>query len=83
MKIEMQRGCICDSLEINGVEEYNLNDDMRIKVYKKLFDYLMDKPEKLNYILQKIMPVLGEYKDMGECECCGDFVEKYTLEIDD
>lgn len=24
---------------------------------------------------------LGEYKDLGHCECCGDWISNYTLEI--
>lgn len=79
----MQTGCICDSLTINGIEEIQLTNDMRLEVIKTLFHYLIDKPEKLNNILQELMPILGEYQDMGQCECCGDFVEKYTLEMAD
>lgn len=76
----MTRGCICDSLTVDDVEEINLDNDRRKEVIKKIFDNM--KPEDLNYLLQWYIEEFGEYESDDEpCECCGDYVERYWLEI--
>ena len=80
MKLEMTRGCICDSLSIDGTQEIDLTDEQRKEVIKKVFDSM--KPEDLNYLLQWYLPYKGDYESSDKpCECCGDFVENFTLEI--
>jgi hypothetical protein len=82
MKLELIRGCVCDSLNINDDREIDLTDEQRREVLKKIFKHL--KPEDLNYVLQALIPMFGEYECSEEpCECCGDFVETYTWEIDE
>ncbi len=83
MKIELTEGCIAWSLTIDGEEEINLTDEARIKVYQKIFEWLKDKPDQLNTILQRLVPYLAQnYETTDEpCECCGDYVDTYTWEI--
>lgn len=50
----------------------------------KICDFLKQHPEDLNYLLQDIIPRYGEFDcDNKPCECCGDTVITYTLEIED
>ena len=79
MKLELIRGCICGSLNVDGTEEIDLTDDQRKEVLKKIFEHL--KPEDLNYVMQDLIETFGEYSCGEPCECCGDFVETWTWEI--
>lgn len=83
MNIKMVRGCICDSLTIDGKEEINLNDRERVEIIKKVSGHLMKLEARyLNELLQFLLEKMGEYSCSGQvCECCGDFVETYKLEI--
>lgn len=49
MILRMVRGCICDSLSVDGKEEIDLTDEERQEVLKKIFEHL--KPQDLNNIL--------------------------------
>lgn len=35
----------------------------------------------LQDIWMSLIESQGEYKDLGHCECCGDWISNYTLEI--
>ena len=77
MRIKLVRGCICDSLTVDGKDEYSMNDDERRDVLKKIFERLA--PGDLNYVLQALVKEMGEYDcDDEPCECCGDTVEWYV-----
>ena len=80
MIIRMVRGCIHNSLSIDGKEEIKLTDEERIEVLRKIFEHL--KPTDLNLVLQDLVQTFGEYEcDDEPCETCGDYVETYTWEI--
>lgn len=80
MILRMVRGCIHDSLSVDGKEEIKLTDEERKVVLRKVFEHL--NPEDLNYVLQNLVQTFGEYEcDDEPCETCGDLVETYTWEI--
>lgn len=80
MILRMVRGCIHDSLRVDGKEEIDLTDEERMEVLRKIFDQL--KPQDLNNVLQGLIEMFGDYEcDDEPCETCGDFVETYTWEI--
>lgn len=80
MILRMVRGCICDSLSVDGKEEIDLTDEERQEVLKKIFEHL--KPQDLNNILQDLIEMFGEYEcDDEPCETCRDYVETYAWEI--
>lgn len=83
MNIKMVRGCICDSLTIDGKEEINLNDRERVEIIKKVSEHLKGLEARyLNELLQFLLEKMGKYSCSGQpCECCGDFVETYKVEI--
>ena len=80
MELKKTIGCVAFSLSVDGVEEINLTDEERQEVLNKIFNKL--KPDDLNYVLQALIPIFGEYESDGiPCECCGDIVEEYTWKI--
>lgn len=81
MRIQMTRGCVCDALTIDGKDEYELTDEERQKILDCVYKNL--KPEHLNEVLQKLIELFGEYvSDDEPCECCGDYVEQYTWDLE-
>lgn len=80
MKIEYVYGCTCDSLTIDGVETVNMDiKDVRdcvLNIISKTNDLSL-----LQSILSDVAELDGDYKDLGHCDQCGDFICKYTLEI--
>lgn len=80
MKLEHTTGCICDSLTINEKETANLPieevRDVVLDIISKCDDLSI-----LQNILMDYIDYNGEYKDLGHCEECGDYIINYTLEI--
>lgn len=80
MKLEMITGCICDSITIDGKELSAMNDFKKRIVLNKVCDWLKHNAE-LSQLLKYVLDYHGEYESLGSCEQCGDFIDKYTLEI--
>ena len=80
MKLEYTDGCVCTSLTIDGKETI----DMNVEDFKSVIHKLIDNENDLG-TLQHIWIVLmeqqGKYEDLGQCEECGDYIARYTLEI--
>lgn len=80
MRLQLQRGCICGALTVDGKQEIDLTDEERQAVLDKIHETL--KPDDLNYVLQALITEFGEYvSDDEPCECCGDYVEQYTWDL--
>jgi hypothetical protein len=80
MKLKMVEGCMCDSLTVDGIEEIEMTDEKRQETINKIMESL--EPKDLNYLLQWYLPIFGDYEcDNTPCECCGDVVTKYSLDI--
>lgn len=80
MKLEMITGCICDSMTIDGKELSAMNDSEQRILVNKICDWLKHNSE-LSQLLQYVLDYHGTYESLGSCEQCGDFIDKYTLEI--
>lgn len=52
---------------INKVTDYNIEDTNAISFYQ--------------YVFETILSYDGIYEDLGYCDCCGDHITRYTLEI--
>lgn len=80
MKLEYTDGCVCTSLTVDGVETV----DMKVEDLQDVICKLV-KREKDVATLQNLwislMESQGEFKDLGHCDCCGDWIINYTLEI--
>ena len=83
MKLKMVIGCMCDSLTVNNIEEMNLTDNQRKNIIHRIYTWYRKHPEQLNNLLQYFIESNCDTVDMSEkpCECCGDFVETYEMEI--
>ena len=84
MKLEYTYGCTCNSLTVDGIEEIHLTDEQRKEAWKKMCMWLAEKDgADLNSLLHYAMEQYGEYSSDDEpCECCGDWVDNYKLEIE-
>ena len=81
MKLEYTYGCICDSLSVDGVETIDMNIDDLKSVVHKLVDREQDIAV-LQDLFTSCMQSQAECESSDEpCECCGDFIDTYTLEI--
>lgn len=84
MELNKINGCIHSNLTINGVSETELSIGDRARVRQKVLDWLSENEDKLSTydLLDFIVESCGEYShDEHPCECCGDLVEYYKLEI--
>ena len=80
MKLEYTDGCICTSLTVDGVETADMKTEDLQEVICKLVKRETDIAT-LQQILMNLMESQGDYKDLGHCECCGDWITNYTLKI--
>lgn len=80
MKLEYTDGCICTSLTVDGKE----TADMTSEEIKVSIQAMLDRGIDFA-VLQDIWTTLiesqGEYRDLGHCEECGDWISNYTLEL--
>lgn len=80
MKIEYVYGCVCDSLTIDGVETV----DMNIKDVRDCVLSIISRTNDLSLlqgILIDVAELDGNYEDLGHCDQCGDYINKYIYEV--
>ena len=80
MKIISVSGCTCDSLTIDNVE----TSEMKIEDIRETIKKLIDKESDLGTlqsILIDLVETRGDFEDLGNCDQCGDWITKYTVEI--
>lgn len=80
MKLEYTDGCICTSLTVDGKETADMiSEEIKVSI-QAMLDREIDFA-----VLQDIWTTLiesqGEYRDLGHCEECGDWISNYTLEL--
>lgn len=83
MKFKLIKGCVCDSLTVDGVEVVDMDDSQRKKIIKALFKWYMAHPDAIGDLVEhSIETYYDKYEsDSIPCECCGDYVETITWEI--
>ena len=79
MKLHYVTGCICDSLSVEG-KEFN---EMSLEEQREILHKLVDNADgvTLQQMFIEYMEDESEWHTSGPCECCGDLVEYYKLEI--
>jgi len=82
MRLQHTERCTCGSLTINDVETVVMSMDTVKSVLKTLIDK-EDDFAVLQELLIHIIDSKGDCKDLGKCECCGDYVMEYILEVPD
>lgn len=67
------------SLNIDGKEFVDIDYDKQKEICHKLVDKVSEG------VLQRFVELacagMGEYEDLGYCETCGEFVDKYVINI--
>lgn len=90
MKLELTEGCICDSFtadgkDINSMSGQELKDILKA-VVAKITDTKYEDENKVSYLQTILRDIVLLYYDEYEiddepCECCGDFIDTYTMTI--
>lgn len=80
MNIKYINGCIDDSLTIDNIESVELSSDIIKEAIIRLLDNENDIGT-LQSILIDLIESQGDYEDLGQCEECGDWITKYTIEV--
>lgn len=81
-KFEYVSGCICDNLLINNKDTTNISKEELINYIVKILNSADDIGD-IRYTLICLVESLGDLDISGPCECCGDNIYTYTLELDD
>lgn len=82
MKLIYSYGCLANELSINGISEIDLTDKQRKEVINRIFQWYDKHPAALNDLLQYFIETHCDDYDCTEpCECCGDMVTTYKMEI--
>lgn len=84
MEIERIRGCVADSLTINGEEEKDLYPETRKAYRVNICNWLKNNENKISTaeLLDFVLETAGDYDCSDEpCACCGDLIETYKLKI--
>ena len=82
MKLIYSYGCLANELSVNGILEIDLTDKQRKEVINRIFQWYEKQPDALNVLLQYFIETHCDDYDCTEpCECCGDMVTTYKMEI--
>lgn len=80
MKLEYTDGCVCTSLTVDGKETADMtSEEIKVSI-QAMLDREIDVAV-LQDIWTSLIESQGEYKDLGYCEACGDWISNYTLEL--
>lgn len=80
MKLEYTDGCICTSLTVDGKETADMtSEEIKVSI-QAMLDREIDFAV-LQDIWMSLIESQGEYRDLGHCEECGDWISNYTLEL--
>ena len=67
------------SLYIDGEEFVDIDYDKQKEICHKLVDKVSEGV--LQRFIENACTEMGEYEDLGCCETCGEYIDKYTIEI--
>jgi hypothetical protein len=87
MKIEVVNGCMAYDFEIDGKSIHECTIDELKDALTKSTAYVVSKANDerisdLKTAIRNLVELFGDCECLEDaCECCGDFVETYTIEI--
>ena len=87
MKIEVTNGCIAYNFEIDGKGIHDCTIDELKDALTKSYDYVVrnaddERVSNLQIAIRNLVELFGDCECSDDaCECCGDFIETYKLEI--
>ena len=81
MKVEYYDGCTTTGVYIDNKPLVNLSIEEQKGVLLKVLNSLKNPTYSIQQFLISATEEEGEYEDLGQCEECGDYITRYTLEI--
>lgn len=84
MIIEKTDGCILSGMDVDGIPISEMNEDQRHEVRKALCEYILNHEDEFDLFRLGGIVVTNadsEYSYSGPCECCGDCIETWKMEI--
>jgi len=81
MRHEYTEGCLQTSLLINNVDVRNLPIDVLKNAILEIVNNETDKSVLIDFWCNMV-ELTGDYEDLGKCSQCGDYISKYTLNIE-
>lgn len=67
------------SMDIDGEEFVNIDYDKQKKICHKLVDKVSEGV--LQRFIENACIEMGEYADLGQCETCVEYIDKYVINI--
>jgi hypothetical protein len=81
MKLEYIDGCTGDSFTVDGRDLHSMSSGfLKYLIYKAM--QKCENDSTLFDILRTLVTTMGKWEDLGICEECGDYNDKYTLELE-
>lgn len=83
MKIEIIDGCVCTGMYVDGTSISEMSEEQQREVRKALCEYMLNHEEIDLFRLGEIVATHSdsEYTYSSPCECCGDCIEIWKMEI--
>ena len=67
------------SLDIDGEEFVDIDYNRQKEICHKLVDKVSEGV--LQRLIENACIEMGEYEDLGQCETCGEYIDKYVINI--
>lgn len=88
MKLELTSGCIADDFTLGNEKVCNLSEEKLKEVFAKVSDKIIKTPlvdnkhiELQGILYQMVESFYDTYETSDPCECCGDYIETYTIDV--
>lgn len=90
MTLTLTTGCICYAFELDGKPLHECNplelQAMLLLAAQKIASKHLEADERSGCIISILQSMVESFPDTYEsttepCECCGDYVETYTMEL--
>jgi hypothetical protein len=84
MIIEITDGCTLAGMDIDGIPISEMSEEQRHEVRKTLCEYILNHEDVFSlFSLGSIIINYAdsEYTFLGRCECCGDWIRNWKIEI--
>lgn len=84
MKIEVIDGCVCTGMYIDSTPISEMSEEQRQELRKTLCEYILNHEYVFDLFSLGSFIVNNadsKYTFFGPCECCGDCIETWKMEI--
>lgn len=84
MIIERTDGCTLSGMDVDGIPISEMSEEQRQEVRKALCEYILNHEDVFSLLSLGSIIVSyadSEYTFSGRCECCGDWIRNWKMEI--